>query len=155
MSFREYVAARAAPPLPGKRESTGLYPASGKHPLPRPADSSLPLSEGDGGPRAFIDAQNASLKVFLRGPLTPPGFGDYLAAREALLLPDRPARAGMARINPFPATQAKLKRLFPDRRAVANSRGPMASWPPTSPRPATQPIPSPLQAAWDGFAGFF
>jgi hypothetical protein len=113
------------------------------------------LPEGDEGLRPFLDAQNASPKVFPRGSLTTPSFGDYLAAREALLLPDRPARAGMTRINPFPATQAKLKRLFPSRRAVANSRGPTASWPPPSPRPAPEPIPSPLQSALDGFAGFF
>jgi hypothetical protein len=56
----------------------------------------------------------------------------------------------MARINPFPATQAKLKRLFSVR--PANS-GSLVS--PIAPRPTPKPVPSPLQAAWDGFAGFF
>ena len=77
-------------------------------------------------------------------------FREYVAAREALLLPDRPAKPGMARINPFPATQAKLKRLFSVR--PANS-GSLVS--PIAPRPTPKPVPSPLQAAWDGFAGFF
>lgn len=40
-------------------------------------------------------------------------FREYVWLREGLLLPDRPAAPGMARLNPFPATQAQLKRLFP------------------------------------------
>jgi hypothetical protein len=79
-------------------------------------------------------------------------FQEFVAAREALLLPDKPARPGMTRINPFLATQRKLKRLFPVRPGPANSVAPLS---PVSPRPTPKPVPSPLQAAWDGFAGFF
>jgi hypothetical protein len=70
------------------------------------------------------------------------GFAEYLLPRSPRLLPQRPRRAGMTRINPFPATQKKLQRLFPP--------GPV-----TAPRPTPKPIPSPLQAAQDGFAGYF
>jgi hypothetical protein len=61
----------------------------------------------------------------------------------------------MTRINPFPATQRKLKRLFPVRPVPANSGSPVAPVSPTSPRPTPEPVPSPLQAAKDAFAGFF
>jgi hypothetical protein len=39
-------------------------------------------------------------------------FQEYVQAREGLLLADRPAAAGLPRINPFPATQAQLKRIL-------------------------------------------
>jgi hypothetical protein len=82
-------------------------------------------------------------------------FREYVAAREGLLLPDRPVRAGVTRINPFPATQRKLKRLFPVTPAPANAGGPVTPLSLTSPRPTPRPVPSPMQAARDGFAGFF
>jgi hypothetical protein len=82
-------------------------------------------------------------------------FKEYVAARETLLLPNRPVRAGMPRINVFPATQRKLKRLFPAWPAPANPGGPVTPLPPATPRPAAKPIPSPLKSAQDGFAGFF
>ena len=75
-----------------------------------------------------------------------------MAAREALLLPDKPARPGMTRINPFLATQRNHKRLFPVRPGPARPVAPLLS---TPPRQAPKQVPSPLQAAWDGFAGFF
>jgi hypothetical protein len=89
------------------------------------------------------------------GPCAPFSFGQYVALREGLVLPDTPARARMTRINPFPATQRKLNRLFPVRPAPMNVGGPPAPLSPVSLRPTPKPIPSPLQAAWDGFAGFF
>jgi hypothetical protein len=78
-----------------------------------------------------------------------------LCHQEALLLPNAPVRAGMSKINPFPATQRKLKRLFPIRPAQANVGSPTTPLSPTSQRPTPKPIPSPLQSAQDGFAGFF
>jgi hypothetical protein len=72
----------------------------------------------------------------LRNPVR---FREYVAAQEALLLPDQPARAGMAKINPFPATQKKLRRLLTPISAPAKAR----------------PIPSTLQSAEDGFAGYY
>jgi hypothetical protein len=90
--------------------------------------------------------------VELSSPPRYAGFKGYVAAREALLLPDKPAKPGMTRINPFPATQHKLKRLFPVRPKPASAAGPMA---PTAPRPTPKPVPSPLQAAWDRLAGYF
>jgi hypothetical protein len=100
-----------------------------------------------------VDGPNLGLPEHLRCPPVGIGFGVYVAAKEALLLPDKPTRPGMTRINPFPATQRKLKRLFPIRSAPANSSSPAAPLSLTSPRPMA--VPSPLQAAWDGFAGFF
>jgi hypothetical protein len=94
---------------------------------------------------------------FLAERSSPPGGLTLLSFREfmeGLLLPDKPVRAGMTRINPFPATQRKVKRLFPARPGTANSGSPLAP-PLASPRPAARPVPSPLQAAWDGFAGYF
>jgi hypothetical protein len=38
-------------------------------------------------------------------------FREYLTMREGLWLPDKKAVPGMSRINPFPATQAQLKRI--------------------------------------------
>jgi hypothetical protein len=81
-------------------------------------------------------------------------FPEYVAAQEALLLPNAPVRAGMVRINPFPATQRKLKRLFPIRPVPANAGSPMTPLSPTLLRPTAKPIPSPLQSALDGFAGY-
>jgi hypothetical protein len=72
-----------------------------------------------------------------------------LCHQEALLLPNAPVRAGMSKINPFPTTQRKLKRLLAVRPEPANVGSP------TSQRPTAKPIPSPLQSAQDGFAGFF
>jgi hypothetical protein len=82
-------------------------------------------------------------------------FREYVAAREALLLPDKPVRAGLTRINPFPATQRKLERLFPVTPAPANAGSPVTPLSPASPRREPKPVPSPTQAARDGFAGFF
>jgi hypothetical protein len=54
-------------------------------------------------------------------------FREYLAAREGFLLPDRSAAPGMSRLNPYPVTQARLKRILakppdPARAAAAASR---------------------------------
>jgi hypothetical protein len=40
-------------------------------------------------------------------------FGQFVALREGFLLPDRPPRVGLSRINPFPTTNAQRKRLQP------------------------------------------
>jgi hypothetical protein len=79
------------------------------------------------------------------------GFAEYLLPRSPRLLPPRPRRAWMTRINPFPATQMKLQRLF----TPGPVARPAAPPPVTAPRPTPKPIPSPLQAARDGFAGYF
>jgi hypothetical protein len=52
-------------------------------------------------------------------------FYEYVAWREGLLLPDKPPAAGLARINPFPATQGRLKRIL--------ARSPMAASAPRRP----------------------
>src|SRR5262249_7572030 len=67
----------------------------------------------------------------------------------------KPVRAGISHINPFPATQQKLKRLFPTKAASANASDLAKTISPTSPGPMPKPIPSPLRAAQDGFAGYF
>jgi hypothetical protein len=36
-------------------------------------------------------------------------FTEYVGLREGLLLPDRPPGPGMGRLNPFPATWARLR----------------------------------------------
>ena len=91
--------------------------------------------------------------VDLSSPPGDIGFQEYVAAKEALLLPDQPARPGMTRINPFPATQRKLKRAFPAQ--PANSFVSVAPVSPTSPLPMPRPVPSPLQSAKDAFAGYY
>jgi hypothetical protein len=105
--------------------------------------------------------QERAEEAFLPCPLPsrrlaePLSFREYVAASEGLLLPDKPVRAGMARINAFPATQAKRKRLFPARPGAVDAGSPLAPTSPFPPRPAPLSVPSPLRAARDGFAGFF
>jgi hypothetical protein len=36
-------------------------------------------------------------------------FAEYVGLREGLMLPDKPPAAGMPRLNPFPATWARLR----------------------------------------------
>ncbi len=80
-------------------------------------------------------------------------FREFVATHEGLLLPDHPVRPGMARINPFPATQKRLQRLFPRRPIPAKAGAPAAPL-----RLATQPwkpkpISSPVRVAQDALTG--
>ena len=59
-------------------------------------------------------------------------FSEYVQMREGLLLPDRPVTPGGSRINPFPATQARLKQMKPKPVKLTTT-------PPTKPKPATKP----------------
>jgi hypothetical protein len=45
-------------------------------------------------------------------------FREYVGLRDGLMLPDKPPAAGMPRLNPFPATWARL------RSTLARSPGP-------------------------------
>lgn len=40
-------------------------------------------------------------------------FSEYVQMREGLWLPDRPVTPGGSRINPFPATQGRLRKMKP------------------------------------------
>jgi hypothetical protein len=53
------------------------------------------------------------------------GFQEFVAWQEGLLLPDRPI-AGGVRINPFPITNARLKKILrqPPRRSARASPTP-------------------------------
>jgi hypothetical protein len=143
----------------------------------------ISFSEGDDGLGAFVDPQNTSFEDFRQkllraggltraeGAVLPakpqracagelpaaPGhirFREYVAACEGLLLPDKPAKPGMPRINPFPATQKKLQRVLARRPAPASAAGFVAQTLAAAP-PTPKPVPSPLQAARDAFAGYF
>jgi hypothetical protein len=41
-----------------------------------------------------------------------PTFTEYVGLREGLMLPDKPPAPGMPRLNPFPATQTRLRPLL-------------------------------------------
>lgn len=58
-------------------------------------------------------------------------FSEYVQMREGLLLPDRPVTPGGLRINPFPATQARLKQMKPKPVKPATT-------PPTKPKPPNE-----------------
>ena len=49
-------------------------------------------------------------------------FKAFLAAQEGVLLPDKPAAPGLTRLNPFPTTLARLRKIVtgasPARRKV-------------------------------------
>ena len=64
-------------------------------------------------------------------------FREYVQMREGLWLADKNAVPGMSKLNPFPATQTKLKRIAP--KPLHRVR--------TIPLPIVKMVPSPIKQA--------
>lgn len=66
-----------------------------------------------------------------------PTFKQYVEMREGVLLPDRPPAKGLSRINSFPTTNARRRRIIP------KQARPMNLFPPTV-RPVAEVVPQKL-----------
>lgn len=66
-----------------------------------------------------------------------PTFKQYVEMREGVLLPNRPPAKGLSRINPFPTTNARRRRIMPKPARPSNP------FPPTV-RPVSEVVPRKL-----------